>query len=277
MTVRTTLSPADIDALVNALHPAPRSVLGYHEFARRNDAPVCVVRVLEPDAVAVSVRWEGEAAVELKSIHPAGLFEGRVPHRRPLQPYKLHVRYASGVEMDKHDAYYFAPQLSDFDLYLFGEGNHYTIYYKLGAHPAELDGLSGTRFAVWAPNAERVSVVGPFNLWDGRKHALQTRGGSGIWELFVPGVGPGDALQVRDPHQGRHHRPQVRSVRLCDGAAPGHCFDRRRARRLRVARCGLDRCAQDRAASPAADQHLRSASRQLAPRLRPRAAVPQLA
>ena len=98
---------------------------------------------------------------------------------------------ASGVELDKHDAYYFAPQLSDFDLYLFGEGNHYTIYYKLGAHPAELDGLSGTRFAVWAPNAERVSVVGPFNLWDGRKHALQTRGGSGIWELFVPGVGPG--------------------------------------------------------------------------------------
>ncbi len=191
MTVRTTLSPADIDALVNARHPAPRSVLGYHEFARKNDAPVCVVRVLEPDAVAVSVHWEGEAAVELKSIHPAGLFEGRVPHRRPLQPYKLHVRYASGVEMDKHDAYYFAPQLSDFDLYLFGEGNHYTIYYKLGAHPAELDGLPGTRFAVWAPNAERVSVVGPFNLWDGRKHALQTRGGSGIWELFVPGVGPG--------------------------------------------------------------------------------------
>ncbi len=191
MTVRTTLSPADIDALVNALHPAPRSVLGYHEFARKNDAPVCVVRVLEPDATAVSVRWEGEAAVELKSIHPAGLFEGRVPHRRPLQPYKLHVRYASGVELDKHDAYYFAPQLSDFDLYLFGEGNHYTIYYKLGAHPAELDGLPGTRFAVWAPNAERVSVVGPFNLWDGRKHALQTRGGSGIWELFVPGIGPG--------------------------------------------------------------------------------------
>src|SRR6478735_4763447 len=104
MTVRTTLSSADIDALVNARHPAPRSVLGYHEFARRNDTPVCVVRVLEPDAVAVSVHWEGEPAVVLKPTHPAGLFEGRVPHRRPLQPYKLHVRYASGVELDKHDA-----------------------------------------------------------------------------------------------------------------------------------------------------------------------------
>ena len=191
MATRTTLNAADIDALVHARHPAPRSVLGYHEFARRNDAPACVVRVLEPDAVAVSVRWEGVADVPLKQVHPIGLFEGRVPHRRPLQPYRLHVRYANGVETEKHDAYYFAPQLSDFDLYLFGEGNHYSIYYKLGAHPAELDGLSGTRFAVWAPNAARVSVVGPFNLWDGRKHALQTRGSSGIWELFVPDVGPG--------------------------------------------------------------------------------------
>ncbi len=191
MATRTTLNAADIDALVHARHPAPRSVLGYHEFARKNDAPACVVRVLEPDAVAVSVRWDGVADVPLKQVHPIGLFEGRVPHRRPLQPYRLHVRYANGVETEKHDAYYFAPQLSDFDLYLFGEGNHYSIYYKLGAHPAELDGLSGTRFAVWAPNAARVSVVGPFNLWDGRKHSLQTRGSSGIWELFVPDVGPG--------------------------------------------------------------------------------------
>jgi 1,4-alpha-glucan branching enzyme len=189
--VRTNLNPDDIDALVHARHPAPRSVLGYHEFARKNDAPVCVVRVLEPDAVEVRVRWEGEADVALKQVHPSGLFEGRVPHRRPVLPYRLHVRYANGVELEKHDAYYFAPQLTDFDFYLFGEGNHYSIYYKLGAHPCELDGLRGTRFAVWAPNAARVSVVGPFNLWDGRKHAMQVRGGSGIWELFVPDVGPG--------------------------------------------------------------------------------------
>ena len=191
MAVRTTLNPDDIEALVNARHPAPRSVLGYHEFARKNDAPVCVVRVLEPDAVEVRVRWDGETDVALKQVHPAGLFEGRVPHRRPVLPYRLHVCYASGVEIEKHDAYYFAPQLTDFDFYLFGEGNHYSIYYKLGAHPGELDGLRGTRFAVWAPNAERVSVVGPFNLWDGRKHAMQVRGGSGIWELFIPDVGPG--------------------------------------------------------------------------------------
>ena len=103
--------------------------------------------------------------------------------------------YRNGVETTKHDAYYFAPQLSDYDLYLFGEGNHYSLYHKLGAHPTTVDGLKGTRFAVWAPNAARVSVVGSFNFWDGRKHAMQARGGSGLWELFVPDVGPGAAYK----------------------------------------------------------------------------------
>jgi 1,4-alpha-glucan branching enzyme len=191
------LSAAEIEALVNARHGEPRSMLGYHEFARRNEVPACVVRVLEPDAEAVEALWEDGEGVrsELTRIHDAGLFEGRVPYRRPLTPYRLRVRYRNGAEVTKHDAYFFAPQLSDFDLYLFGEGNHCSIYYKLGAHPCELDGLAGTRFAVWAPNAERVSVVGPFNLWDGRKHAMQTRGASGIWELFIPGIGPGTAYK----------------------------------------------------------------------------------
>jgi 1,4-alpha-glucan branching enzyme len=187
------LNAADVDALVNARHPEPRSVLGYHEYARAGDTPVCVVRVLEPDAEQVLVQWEGDAGapVALDLLHAAGLFEGRVAYRRPLQPYTLRVLYRNGVEAIKHDAYYFAPQLSDYDLYLFGEGNHHSLYYKLGAHPAVVDGLAGTRFAVWAPNAARVSVVGSFNFWDGRKHAMQVRGASGIWEIFVPDVGPG--------------------------------------------------------------------------------------
>jgi 1,4-alpha-glucan branching enzyme len=188
------MNAADVEALVGARHPAPRSLLGYHEYARDDgEAPLCVVRVLEPDAVEVRVHWEDDPAggYPLQSLHPAGLFEGRVPHRRPLRPYRLRVRYRNGAEAEKHDAYYFAPQLTDYDFYLFGEGNHYAIHHKLGAHPGEVDGLRGTRFAVWAPNAGRVSVVGPFNLWDGRKHAMQVRGASGIWELFVPDVGPG--------------------------------------------------------------------------------------
>jgi 1,4-alpha-glucan branching enzyme len=187
------LSAADIDALVNARHPTPRSVLGYHEFARDHEQPFCVVRVLEPDAVRIAVCLDDEPTqeIELRSVHESGLFEGRVPYRRPLHPYSLRVRYRNGNELSKYDPYYFAPEISDYDLYLFGEGNHNSIYYKLGAHPAVRDGLPGTRFAVWAPNAERVSVVGDFNLWDGRKHAMQVRGGSGIWELFVPGVAVG--------------------------------------------------------------------------------------
>ncbi|HVN42860.1 MAG TPA: 1,4-alpha-glucan branching enzyme, partial [Steroidobacteraceae bacterium] len=192
MATRHKLTAQEIDALVNARHPQPRSLLGYHEFARKDDSPVCVVRALEPDAESVAVQWDdGEVAVPLRCVDPRGVFEGRVPHRRPLQPYRLRIRYRSGVELSKHDAYYFAPRLSDFDLHLFGEGNHYAIHHKLGAHSTTLDGLAGTHFAVWAPNAERVSVVGAFNLWDGRKHAMQVRGSSGIWELFVPDVGPG--------------------------------------------------------------------------------------
>jgi 1,4-alpha-glucan branching enzyme len=214
MGAKLKLSAAEIDALVYARHGEPRSLLGYHEFPRKDEAPICIVRVLEPDAERVEVLWVGGdgAPSELRRIHEAGLFEGRVPYRRPLSPYRLRVRYRNGTELAKHDAYYFAPQLSDFDLYLFGEGNHYSIYYKLGAHPSALDGLEGTRFAVWAPNAERVSIVGPFNLWDGRKHAMQMRGASGIWELFIPGVAP---------YAGRPHRAQGRPLRIRDAAATG--------------------------------------------------------
>ena len=193
MPARQTLTAAEIDALVHARHPEPRSLLGYHEIARRSGEPACMVRVLEPDAERVEVTWDdpAEAPVRLKRIHEVGLFEGRVPHRRPISPYRLRIGYRNGALHLKHDAYYFSPQLTDYDLYLFGEGNHHSIHHKLGAHPTELDGLAGTRFAVWAPNAERVSVVGPFNHWDGRRHAMQLRGASGIWELFVPGVGIG--------------------------------------------------------------------------------------
>ncbi|HUO80784.1 MAG TPA: 1,4-alpha-glucan branching protein GlgB [Steroidobacteraceae bacterium] len=188
------LKAAEIESIVAATHREPRSVLGYHEFARRDDEPRCVVRVLEPDADEVAVYWEDEpaaAARPLRRLHPGGLYAGHVPYRRPLVPYRLRIRYRDGTELVKHDPYYFAPQLSDYDLHLFGEGAHHRIWAKLGAHRTVLEGLAGTRFAVWAPNAARVSVVGPFNLWDGRKHAMHARGGSGVWELFIPGLDAG--------------------------------------------------------------------------------------
>jgi 1,4-alpha-glucan branching enzyme len=193
-TPRPALAAAEIESIVAATHREPRSVLGYHELERPDEQPLCLVRVLEPDAGEVAVFWEDEPAGQarpLKLLHGGGLYEGRVPYRRPLVPYRLRVRYRDGTELVKHDPYFFAPQLSDYDLHLFGEGAHHRIWAKLGAHPTVLEGLAGTRFAVWAPNAARVSVVGPFDLWDGRKHAMHARGGSGVWELFIPGLGAG--------------------------------------------------------------------------------------
>jgi len=114
------LTRNDIDALVQARHPEPRSVLGYHEFARPDAPPVCVVRVFEPDAVAITVCWEDDtqSVAELTQLHELGLFEGRIPYRRPLEPYLLQIRYRSGAQALKHDPYFFAPQLSEFDLHL---------------------------------------------------------------------------------------------------------------------------------------------------------------
>ena len=102
--------------------------------------------------------------------------------------YRLRFRFADGSELETYDPYAFPPVLTDYDLYLLGEGTHYRNYDKLGAHIKEIAGIRGVHFAVWAPNAERVSVTGDFNLWDGRTHAFRNRGASGIWELFMPGL-----------------------------------------------------------------------------------------
>jgi 1,4-alpha-glucan branching enzyme len=198
------LTADQITGLVDATSREPRSLLGYHEFVRDHDQPAALVRVLERDAVSVSVFWEDQTVADakpLKQLHPAGLYEGRITYRRPLLPYRLLIRYRDGSELIKHDPYYFAPQLTDLDLHLFGEGNHHALYRKLGAHPELLDGVAGVRFAVWAPNAQRVSVVGDFNFWDGRRHVLQALSSSGIWELFVPGIGIGALykFEIRTP------------------------------------------------------------------------------
>ena len=107
------------------------------------------------------------------------------------------------------------PRSADYDLHLLGEGTHYRLYEQLGAHPARLDGVDGVRFAVWAPNARRVSVVGDFNGWDGRRHPMRLHPGNGIWEIFVPGVGRGARYKFEIIGRvGRAPRAQGRPVRL---------------------------------------------------------------
>ena len=177
-----TLSPA-AEAIVSGRHADPFNYLGLHF---EGDAPV--VRVFLPDAATVKVIDDAGQVSELPRIHEAGLFAGRVASGD--QHYRLQARYGDH-EVEMEDAYRFPPILSDLDLYLLGEGNHIELYDKLGAHPMRHDGVDGVAFAVFAPNARRVSVVGDFNLWDGRRHAMRARG-NGYWEIFIPGARPYD-------------------------------------------------------------------------------------
>jgi 1,4-alpha-glucan branching enzyme len=177
---------------MSQLTPVARQVIAgrhsdpFHYLGPHTENDETVVRVFLPDASGVVAIGEHEEH-ELARIDPAGLFEG--PLDNPSR-YRLRARFGENVvEMD--DPYRFPPVLSEFDLYLLGEGNHLRLYDKLGAHPMVLEGVAGVAFVTWAPNAQRVSVVGDFNFWDGRRHAMRVRG-NGYWEIFVPGARAGD-------------------------------------------------------------------------------------
>ena len=170
-------------AVIEGRHSDPFRYLGPHV---EGDVPL--VRVFLPDAEDVAVVDDQGHTSDLQRIHDAGLFEGRLANG--ARRYRVRVRYGER-QLELEDAYRFPPILSEFDLYLLGEGSHMHLYEKLGAHLMVVDGVSGVAFAVFAPSAKRVSVVGDFNLWDGRRHAMRVRG-KGFWEIFVPGVQPGE-------------------------------------------------------------------------------------
>jgi 1,4-alpha-glucan branching enzyme len=184
-----------IERLVQGEHHEPHSVLGAHPGV---DGQV-TVRVWRPDATAVTVligqsAGGGEASDKagMRQVHPAGVFEATVPAAKGnrVPPYQLEVIYGERTFVIE-DAYRFLPSLGELDIHLFNEGRHQRLWELLGAHPRVMDGVSGVSFAVWAPNAKGVRVVGDFNSWDGRIHPMRTLGSSGVWELFLPGVGPG--------------------------------------------------------------------------------------
>ncbi len=142
----------------------------------------------------------------MKRLAPEGLFEVFIPKRTAVFKYQLRAHYAGGSTRRFFDPYSFLPTLGEQEVYLFNEGNEHRIYEKLGAHPRTIDGVPGVAFAVWAPNAARVSVVGNFNAWDGRYHPMRTLGGSGIWELFIPGLGEGEVYKFELRDQRGHVR-----------------------------------------------------------------------
>jgi 1,4-alpha-glucan branching enzyme len=170
-------------AVIGGYHSDPFQYLGPHA---EGDAQV--VRVFMPDAARVAIVDDVGRESELRLVHDAGLFAG--PVETGTDHYRLRAQFGSDL-VELEDAYRFPPILSDFDLHLLSEGNHLRLYDKLGAHPMALDGVAGVGFAVFAPNARRVSVVGDFNYWDGRRHAMRVRG-NGFWEIFVPGARVGD-------------------------------------------------------------------------------------
>lgn len=175
--------PAEAYAIVEGRHSDPFRYLGPHI---ENERPV--VRAFLPQASNVEAIDESGHTATLTRVHDAGLFAGSLPSH--TSRYQLRARFGDTV-VDLHDPYRFPPLLTDFDLYLLGEGTHLRLYDKLGAHPVRLDGVDGIGFIVLAPNAQRVSVVGDFNFWDSRRHPMRVRG-NGYWEIFIPGAAVGD-------------------------------------------------------------------------------------
>ena len=185
------LTQTELRNLVEVKYGMPHQLLGMHPLG---DGSGIVVRAFIPGAAEVTVvplRTESPPPFKLKRLHDAGVFEG-VAHNAPgVYAYELVITDPDGQSRRERDPYSFLPTISEADLYLFNKGDERRIYDKLGAQLRTLDGVPGVSFAVWAPNARRVSVVGDFNNWDGRRHQLRMLGASGVWEIFVPGVAEG--------------------------------------------------------------------------------------
>jgi len=192
------LPSEDLYPLIECRHSDPHRILGV-----RPGGEGSVVRVFQPEATSVAVIFADGRRLELTKVHAAGVFESSSQSLLPSAPrdYTVEAVFNTGINAVWSDPYAFAPTLGEMDLYLLGTGEHLESYRVLGAHPLTLQGIEGTSFAVWAPNAQRVSVVGDFNFWDGRHHMMRRLGGSGVWEIFIPGVDEGDhyKFEIRGP------------------------------------------------------------------------------
>jgi 1,4-alpha-glucan branching enzyme len=180
---------ADLERLVAGQHHDPHSLLGAHPVRDGDGRDRVMVRGWRPDAIGMVI-LAGEQRVQMLQIHPAGVFAGVL--EGPGTPdYRLETTYPDGVVVAIDDPYRYWPTLGQLDLHLLAEGRHEGLWRHLGAQVRVHQGASGTSFAVWAPGARAVRVVGDFNSWDGRIHPMRTLGSSGVWEIFLPGVGPG--------------------------------------------------------------------------------------
>src|SRR5436853_3479215 len=194
----TGLPPDELNSFLSATHADPFRVLGPHRLG--DDL---AIRIFRPDVKSVAVVLNGHSSggeIEAEKIHSDGFFCASVAGGTRDLDYHLHFTSHSGAEWTTRDPYRYGPIMGEVDLHLFAEGQHWRIYDKFGAHLRSLDGERGVYFAVWAPNAQRVSVVGALNNWDGRVHPMRKLLGAGVWELFLPGI-----------KQGAHYKFEIRT------------------------------------------------------------------
>jgi 1,4-alpha-glucan branching enzyme len=178
----------EVGRFVRGLHSDPFSVLGPHRIGEELE-----IRAFRPDARAVELVLDGDSdrLIAAELIHPEGFFCATIPDATRDVPYRLRVTASDGSQQLTRDPYQYGPILGEVDLHLFAEGQHWNIYEKFGAHLRTVGDAAGVYFAVWAPNAQRVSVVGDFNNWDGRVNPMRKLVGAGVWELFLPGIKQG--------------------------------------------------------------------------------------
>jgi len=196
------LTTDEVVSLIRARHSSPHQLLGMHPLGGGSGV---VVRAFWPGAAsveAVPVHEKDKPSIQLRRVHDHGVFEGVTKQADSVYAYDLIITEHGGAVVRTRDPYSFLPTLGEQDLFLFAQGNERRIYEKLGAQLRVIDGVPGVSFAVWAPNAQRVSVVGDFNHWDGRYHMMRLLGLSGVWEIFIPGVPVGAhyKFEIRNSH-----------------------------------------------------------------------------
>lgn len=195
--MRKYINKNELLELLNSDHRDPHHILGIH-----SNGSNYYINVLQPCAKTIDVLdIDKDIKYSMEKISEEGFFTVEVPKKIN---YKLLITGYTENQWEMYDPYSFKPVLTDLDLYLFGQGTHYEIYNKLGAHPMEVGGVKGVHFAVWAPNAKRVSVIGDFSNWDGRTYQMKLLGNSGIYEIFIPGLQPMDKykfeIKTKDNH-----------------------------------------------------------------------------
>ncbi|MFU8859930.1 MAG: 1,4-alpha-glucan branching protein GlgB [Cyclonatronaceae bacterium] len=194
------LNKQEQKALVEGYHGDVFSVLGNHRVVQKKQEKQ-QIRTLQPDAQTVSVIDAANNRTTLTPVDNTPLFEGLFPADADLNNYRLEIKYNDGASRTIHDPYSFTPLISDYDLQLWGEGNHTKAYEFMGAHIKEIGGIKGVHFVITAPSAARVSVVGGFNNWDGRCNVMRKYVDQGIWEIFIPGLDEGTQYKYEiKPH-----------------------------------------------------------------------------